>query len=117
MKTYTVKSSAVRAAKKAVADTDQTFTVAQDDDGQWFFTIDEVEEQQDDKPRRKSNYIRGVSEVKGPVAMVHAIADSLYEEDENVARKDIMEAAMEAGVTYGTARTQIQKWFEKNRKK
>jgi len=60
--------------------------------------------------KRKSNYIRGNSTVMTPCARVHFIADRMAAEDPAVARKAIMAACMAAGVTYGTTRTQYQKW-------
>lgn len=62
------------------------------------------------KQPRKATYIRGTSSVDGPVATVWAIASEMRAEDPGVARKDILNACLEAGVTFGTARTQYQAW-------
>lgn len=63
-------------------------------------------------PRKGSGYIRGRSAAETPVAL----AWSVYSEmPEGTRRKDMIAAAIAAGVTFGTARTQYQKWFEKNK--
>ena len=63
------------------------------------------------KPKKVSTYIRGNSTTMTPCARVHFIADRMLAEDPSSAtRKAVMAACMEAGVTYGTARTQYQKW-------
>lgn len=62
--------------------------------------------------KSKSGYIRGNSTIGGACAMVHGIATKMTAENPGVSRKEIMAACMEAGVTYGTARTQYQKWKE-----
>lgn len=58
--------------------------------------------------------LRGESTVEGPVALVWKIADRMFAEaagDEKPRRKDVMQAAQDAGVTFYTARTQYQAWF------
>jgi len=65
-------------------------------------------------PKKKaSTYIRGNSTVMTPCARVHFTADRMLAEDPTVTRKAVMAACMAAGVTYGTARTQYQKWKSK----
>lgn len=63
--------------------------------------------------KSKSGYIRGSSIVGGPCGLVHAIADQMIAENPEATRKEIMAACMAEGVTYGTARTQYQKWKNK----
>lgn len=54
-----------------------------------------------------SGYIAEVSTAEGPTKRVWAIADSMP----GAKRKDVIEACRVAGIAYGTARTQYQKWF------
>lgn len=118
-KTYTVKSSATRAAKKALAAAPEgsTMKVWQSAAG-WNFriTLPEAPAEDPEAPavkKSKSGYIRGKSTAQGPCAFVWAIADAMIYDNPNATRKEIMAACMASGVTYGTARTQYQKW--KNR--
>lgn len=58
----------------------------------------------------KSGYIRGTSTVDTPCAIVWEIASGMLEANPKVTRKEIMDACMQTGVTYGTARTQYDRW-------
>lgn len=66
----------------------------------------------EEKPASKgpNRYIRGASSCMRPCDKVHAVAASMFEDDPKVTRKEIMEACMAVGVTFGTARTQYQAW-------
>lgn len=59
-----------------------------------------------DTPKR-SGYIKEVSAEKGATKRVWAIADSMP----GATRKDVVEACRKAGIAFGTARTQYQKWY------
>lgn len=63
------------------------------------------------KVKKPSGYIRGVSTALGPTKMVWAIADSMIVDGVRAARKDVLKACQDAGITYGTARTQYQQWL------
>lgn len=65
--------------------------------------------------KKKSGYIRGRSVIESPVAHLHLLADEMFNDNPKVRRKDIIEAAQKIGITYGTARTQLQKWYENRR--
>ena len=66
---------------------------------------------EDEAPKKsKHGYINGVSRIESPCARLHALADAMYAEDPDRPRRDIMQAAQRIGITYGTARTQLQKW-------
>lgn len=60
------------------------------------------------EPKAKAaGYISEASTAEGPTKRVWAIADSMP----GAARKDVIEACRQAGIAYGTARTQYQKWY------
>lgn len=52
-------------------------------------------------------YVSEVSSAEGPTKRVWTIADSMP----GAKRKEVIEACRQAGVAFGTARTQYQKWF------
>jgi len=54
-----------------------------------------------------STYVKEVSTFKGATKMVWTIADNMV----GASRKDVIEACRRAGIAYGTARTQYQKWY------
>lgn len=54
-----------------------------------------------------SGYIAEVSTAEGPTKRVWAVAEAMP----GAKRKDVIEACRVAGIAYGTARTQYQKWF------
>jgi hypothetical protein len=54
-----------------------------------------------------SGYIKEVSAEKGATKRVWAIADSMP----GATRKEVVEACRKAGIAFGTARTQYQKWY------
>lgn len=66
--------------------------------------------------RRASDYIREKSSHVGVCAEVWAIADAMAndaeEAGEKLSRKAVIEACRQAGIAFGTARTQYQKWKE-----
>ena len=77
---------------------------------QWVAEAVAVQQDQPAPEKSKNGYVRGVSEAVRPCDLVHAIADEMIAKNPAATRKEIMSACMEAGVTYGTARTQYQKW-------
>ena len=56
--------------------------------------------------KKATHYINERSKIVGPCGQVHAIASSLR----TASRKEVIQACREAGIAYGTARTQYQKW-------
>lgn len=62
-------------------------------------------------PRKRSGYINENSNHQGVVAEVHWICDSFP----NASRKEIIAKCRAAGIAFGTARTQYQKWFSKRK--
>ena len=65
-----------------------------------------------DTPRRRSGYINEISNHMGVVAQVHMICDAMP----NATRKEVISTCRAAGIAYGTARTQYQKWFSVNKR-
>lgn len=63
------------------------------------------------KAPRKPTYVAEVSTAEGPTKRVWAIADSMP----GSTRKQVIDACREAGIAFGTARTQYQKWFTANK--
>lgn len=59
---------------------------------------------------KKSGYIHEASWLEKPTKKVWHIADSMP----GAARKDVIAACREAGIAYGTARTQYQEWKKAN---
>lgn len=58
-----------------------------------------------------SGYVAESSTAEGPTKRVWAIAASMP----GAKRKDVIEACRAAGIAFGTARTQYQKWFSANK--
>ncbi|AUR88740.1 hypothetical protein NVP2117O_62 [Vibrio phage 2.117.O._10N.261.45.E9] len=52
------------------------------------------------------------SSVVRPTKLVWEIAEQMKKADENVRRKDVIAACVDAGIAYNTARTQYQHWFK-----
>lgn len=69
--------------------------------------------------KRKDGYIHEVSDHGGVCSEVWAICDELQadceESGEKLRRRDVIEACREAGIAYGTARTQYQRWKNRNK--
>lgn len=63
------------------------------------------------KAPRKPAYVAETSTVEGPTKRVWTIADSMP----GATRKQVIDACREAGIAFGTARTQYQKWFTANK--
>jgi hypothetical protein len=57
---------------------------------------------------RGSNVRVAKSTVASPVKVVHQLVADMVKANPNVRRKDLVEAAIKAGVAYFTARTQVQ---------
>src|SRR5882724_86576 len=55
------------------------------------------------------------STIANPVNFVHELADAMVKRDPTVRRKDVIEAAINAGVAGYTARTQYQDWYKNRR--
>lgn len=110
MKLYAVKSSAVRAARKAGLD-EGCYEITEQD-GKWGFReIDADTPDQEDAaaPEQESPTVaepHNASIVESPVKRVWEIADSMPD----ARRKDVIAACVDQGVAFYTARTQYQKW-------
>lgn len=79
-------------------------------------TTEEVDLDDDREPVEIPNTLeanRGESTVEKPVAVVHRLADEMP----GARRKDVIQAAVDAGVAFYTARTQYQVWFSKQKQK
>lgn len=63
------------------------------------------------KSPRKPAYVAETSTAVGPTKRVWAIADSMP----GATRKQVIDACREAGIAFGTARTQYQKWYKANK--
>lgn len=60
---------------------------------------------------RKPTYVSEASTAERPTKHVWAIADSMP----GAARKEVIAACREAGIAFGTARTQYQQWYKANK--
>lgn len=63
------------------------------------------------KAPRNSAYVAETSTVAGATKRVWTIAESMP----GAARKEVIAACREAGIAFGTARTQYQKWYKANK--
>lgn len=128
MKTYKAESSAIRAAKNILAkagypellkqvsvlDTDDGFVASLVASPEVVEALEKVGNkaidvqvnEMEEEPERSDGYISESSTVSGAVALVHQIADSMPK----AKRSEVIEACRKAGVAYGTARTQYQRW-------
>lgn len=94
MQSYTAKSSAARAAKKAGIENP---VFEKMDNGRWVYKVP--------APAKAGSRVKKhFSETDSPCAVVWEICSQKWGE----ARKDIIQACVDAGVTLGTARTQYQ---------
>lgn len=101
---YTVKSSAVRAAK---ANHPEHFASGNIEivqaDAKWVYVV--TEEVQENTPK-----------AAGTCKKVWLMADALKEvaeaAGEKLQRKKVIQACIDAGIAEATARTQFQKWFK-----
>lgn len=90
---YTAKRSAVRAARNAmVKDSSVTGYVINETEAGWTFSL--------------VTQIRRRSIVAGPCNKVWDIASRMP----GARRKDVVQAAVDAGIAFYTARTQYQAW-------
>ncbi len=110
MKTYASKASAVRQAKKDHGAEYATLGTIIENDGRWGFELTP-------KPvaavnRNPNNPLRGTSAMSGACALVWDIAGSMLAEDPDAKRKDILQACVDRGIAFYTARTQYQKYRE-----
>ncbi|QBQ71164.1 hypothetical protein S0112_044 [Shewanella phage S0112] len=107
MKTYTAKSSAARAAKKAEGTAFNPNYLAQQEDGSWAYV----------KPAPKpavsdANAVKGKSAMKGACKLVWDVAGAMLADNPDCGRKAIIEECVGRGVAYFTARTQLQRYLE-----
>lgn len=121
-KTYSSKSTAKRALKRKYNDdvaarVDEFLTKKGGKLALDFDAIDETlaaEAAELKKQKHKAenttiqDEILRVSEIESPCATVWAIAEQMEEADPNVRRKDIIQACVDQGIAYYTARTQVQ---------
>lgn len=92
MKTYTAKSSATRAGKKAGVE----FEIKQVENGSWIWFA-----------KTKSAPKLNKSIIENPCAFVWNMAQNM----KGARRKDVINACVNEGVAYYTARTQYQQWL------
>ena len=105
VKTYAIKSSAIRWTKKNIgADYKEKGTIEKGEDGFFGFVPTPVKE----PTIVAKKEIVHKSTIGSPCRVVWDIA----EEMEGAKRKDVLAACVEAGVAFYTARTQYQKYRE-----
>ncbi len=109
MKTFKVKSSAVRWAKKEIGPDFKEKGDIVEKDGLWSFVPTPVEEPKLGKP--KLDILRK-SSMDGACSMVWDIAGSMLAENPDTKRKEILQACVDSGIAFYTARTQYQKYRE-----
>lgn len=138
MKTYTVKSSAHRAAKQAGLTKDQYEIV--EVDGQFGFQPIEVaeepvqeateadiaamEKQADEQLNEEAAQaieapakgkakpeVKNTSDIERPTKTVWHIADEMSAANPQVRRKDVIAECVRRGIAFYTARTQYQQWL------
>lgn len=139
MKTYQVKSSAVRAAKQAGLVPNESAEIIQNEDGSWSFVdhrpvgtedllddefpIDgpELDAYGEEKPfeeitekehRTHRGEVGNKSSIDKPCSKVWDIAAAMYKVNPQVKRKEVLEACFNAGIAFYTTRTQYQEWFK-----
>lgn len=112
MKTYTVKSSAHRAAKQAGFEKDQYEIV--EVDGQFGFQPIEVAEEPVQEAPAKGKAkpeVKHKSDIERPTKTVWHIADEMSAANPQVRRKDVIAECVRRGIAFYTARTQYQQWL------
>jgi hypothetical protein len=97
VKGYKAKSSAIRAAKKHGLNPE-----AEQIDGLWFIVMPAIE-----APDAKPSWFHK-SEVGSPCRYVWNIAEQMW----GARRKDIIQACVDSGIAYATARTQYQSFYK-----
>ena len=136
MKTYTVKSSAHRGAKRAGLTREQYDVVEVVVDGVTKFKVELKKEPVAKKPaavkkaptkkvgavkkvtptkKEEPREILRASTVDGPTKLVWHIADAMLKADPAVRRKDVIEECVRRGIAFYTARTQYQYWHQATR--
>lgn len=125
-KEYSVKTSAIRAAKRDHAEAYEATKAAGEDremgveyigyremaNGAWVYEVILMTEIKDEpkKETTKSDNERYTkkefSDIESPCRRVWVIADSM----EGARRKEVIEACVANGIAYNTARTQYQHW-------
>lgn len=145
MKTYKVKSSAIRAAKTALKKEGVSspeigvhFEVREAEFAEGMFIwhaignrTEPVADKNEPMPLVQSHYQpvaplknapviqrepsvakAKVSSVTKPTKLVWEIADDMRKANPDARRKDIIQACVDAGIAYNTARTQFQHYFK-----
>lgn len=96
-KGYSAKSSAIRAARKQGLNPE-----AEQIDGLWFIVMPKIE-----GPSEKPAWFHK-SEVGSPCRAVWELAETMW----GARRKDIIQACVDNGIAYATARTQYQSFYK-----
>lgn len=131
MNTYTVKSSAHRAAKQAGLTKDQYEII--EVDGKFAYQLIQapvVEETPKKAPAKKASKVEKPakvekptkaiaapvevlhkSEIERPTKAVWHIADEMSDANPDVRRKDVIAECVRRGIAFYTARTQYQQWL------
>ena len=117
MSTYLSKASAVRKAKQVYgANWAEFASVGENQEGKWQVVQlpkKEIEVQPEpEAAAKKGESIRRVSAMSGACTLVWEIAGSMLAANPQARRKDIIQACVDRGVAYYTARTQYQKYME-----
>lgn len=94
---------------------EMTFTEAGDP-----IPVEELKKNEAPAKEKKEQKVRNQSEVVGPCSLTWEIAIRMHEAAKEAgeaapSRKQVLEACVEEGVTYNTARTQYQAWFKANK--
>jgi hypothetical protein len=124
--TYASKSTAIRGAQRklgAKAAEGKAFKVKSTDDGRFYWQL--VAKADKAKPAAKAKGVKAnaapvttlatmreqtagyLSSIESPCVVVFDLADKM----KGARRRDVIAAAVEAGVNYYTARTQYQIWY------
>ena len=133
MKTYTVKSSVHRGAKRAGLTRDQYEVIEVVVDGVTRYQMKLKEKPATKKATTKKAVTKKIDAVKkvarkeepreilrtstvdGPTKLVWHIADAMLKADPGVRRKDVIEECVRRGIAFYTARTQYQYWHQATR--
>lgn len=108
-KTFKVKSSATRWAKKNIGnDYQEKGKVVENLNGTWFYLENKVEAPKVEKVIKEKTPIVHKSTIGSPCKVVWDIAEQM----EGAKRKDIIEECVKQGIAFYTARTQYQKYRE-----
>lgn len=121
MKTYSVKSSAHRAAKQAGLEKEQYEIV--EIDGKFGFQLIEATEEPVQEITEADQVIEAPakgeakleikhkSDIERPTKTVWHIAEEMSAANPQVRRKDVIAECVKRGIAFYTARTQYQQWL------